>query len=91
MPRRILNTVYHGSTHSPYHHIRSRLVPGPVQSGYDDQGRRLTSSIHSIINWRAGLHQDRTPVAPRASDIKAPFPYNAERPRRHPQDPRRLP
>ena len=67
------------------------MVPGPIQSGYDDQGCRLTSSIHSIINWRVGLHRDMTPVEPRETDIQAPFPYNPERPRRHDQDPRRLP
>ena len=65
---RLLVRVHHGSTHSPFHHVRSRLVPCAPHSGYDREGNRLSSSIHSMINWRAGLQADRAPVAMRPGD-----------------------
>ena len=89
--RHVLARVFHGSTHSTFHFERQRMVPGPVYSSYGPNRERLTSSIHMIVNGRGGLHRERQSVSPRPRDIQAPFPYNPERPRRHPEDPRRLP
>lgn len=93
MPRRVLHRVFIGSTEGRSYFMRSRLIrttPDP-RYGYNAAGHRLTSSIHSIINGRAGLVSDRAEVEARPGDVIGPFPYNPERPRRHDQDPRRLP
>lgn len=88
MPRRILNEVFNqGVMPGPSHYVRSRMVPCEPKSGYDANGCRLSSSIHSIINWRAGLDRDWTPVAVRDGDILPPWPGR----RYTNQDPRRLP
>lgn len=87
MARRILQQVFNqGVMPGPYHFIRSRMVRCEPKSAYDQRGHRLTSSIHSIINWRAGLDRDFTPVEPREGDVLPPYPGR----RYTDQDPRRL-
>jgi len=87
MPRRILQTVYNrGYMPGAHHYVRSRLVPTEGLKPYDDQGNRMTSSIHSIINWRAGLGADMRPVEARPGDVLPPY----RGVRKHPQDPTRL-
>ena len=88
MPRRILLQVFsQGVMPGPNHFVRSRMVACEPKSAYDERGYRLTSSILSIINWRAGLDVDWTPVELRDGDIVPPYPGR----RYNNQDPRRLP
>lgn len=88
MPRRILLQVFNqGVMPGPSHYVRSRMIPCAPKSAYDRQGSRLTSSIHSIINWRAGLDTDWSPVEPRSDDVLPP--YSGRRFTN--QDPLRLP
>lgn len=95
MPRRILHQVFHGSTHSTSHFIRSRLTrrtPAPFPGDhYGPNLERLSSSVHVVINGRAGLFRDVAEVTPRDGDVLPPFRYDPERPRRVDSDPRRLP
>lgn len=88
MTRRIFHQVFNtGVMPGPFHYIRARMVQGPPQSPYDDAGCRLVSSIHSVINMRAGLTMDRRPATPRPGDVLPPY----RGVRKHAQDPTRLP
>lgn len=76
--RRMLASVYHGSTHSTYHHTRERLIaktPAPFPGDhYGPRLERYSSSVHVVINGRAGLFRDAAPVKATPHDLTAPWP-----------------
>lgn len=93
--RRMLNSVYHGSTHSTYHHTRNRFVkraPAPFPGDHYGPGReRYSSSLDVIISGRAGLFRDDAPVKATPHDLCAPIPYRPGVVRKVSSDPTRLP
>lgn len=87
--RRVLHEVFHGSTHSTSHFIRSRLIRGEPDPGrfYGPNRERLTTSLNAIINSRVGLFADRAATDRRDTDVKPPYKGR----RFTDTDPRRLP